>query len=133
MSLWGYRVSVKLIVMAAAVVLLGVLAVAVTRPEPRVITLVVNDMTFYVEGRDDPNPMIFVNPGERVRVVLKNQDRGVRHDFAVPASRAALDLVSWNQSSEMVFDVPDTPGKYDYWCRPHMTMMRGTLIVMDYP
>jgi plastocyanin len=133
MSFWSRRVSITLIVTAVAVVVLGVLAVAF-RPPSREITLIVKNMTFYVEGREhDPNPMLFVNPGERVRVVLKNQERGVRHDFAVPASGAALDLLSWNQSGEIVFDVPGTPGKYDYWCRPHMTMMRGTIVVMDYP
>ena len=129
MSSWGRQTVLKLVVMA--VIVLGAIAFASTRPS-REITLVVRGMAFYVEGRDEPNPMLFVNPGERVRVVVKNQDRGIRHDFAVPVSGAALEPLQWNQSDEVVFDAPDTPGKYDYWCRPHMTMMRGSIVVMDY-
>ena len=37
--------------------------------------------------------------------------------------------IGWNQSADVVFDVPETPGRYDYWCRPHMMMMRGKIIV----
>ncbi len=129
MSIWGHRVSIKLIVTVVAVLMLGVLAVAVTRPAPREITLVTQGMAFYLENQDLPNPTIVVKRGERVRVVLRNNDRGLRHDFAVPALSADLDPVSWNQSDDVVFDVPDTPGVYDYWCRPHMTMMRGKIVV----
>jgi plastocyanin len=28
-----------------------------------------------------------------------------------------------------VFEVPTTPGTYEYVCRPHLAMMRGTLRV----
>ena len=129
MSIWGHRVSVKLIVTAVTVLLLGVFAVAVTRPEPREIRLVAKGMAFYLEGVDVPNPTIVVKPGERVRIVLNNQDRGLRHDFAVPALSEALEPISWNQSDDVVLDVPAEPGIYDYWCRPHMTMMRGKIQV----
>jgi hypothetical protein len=131
MSLWGYRVSVKLIVTAVVVVLLGVFAVAVTRPEPREIRLVAKGMAFYLEDGDLPNPTIFLKPGERVRVVLSNQDRGLRHDFAVPSLNAALDPLTWNRSDDVVFEAPAEPGIYEYWCRPHMTMMRGKIVVQD--
>ena len=129
MSLWGRHVSVKLIGTAVAVVLLGVLAYAVTRPAPREITLVAKGMAFYLEDGDVPNPTIIVKPGERVRIVLNNLDRGLRHDFAVPSLDAALDPVSWDQSDDVVFVAPSEPGIYDYWCRPHVTMMRGKIQV----
>jgi len=32
-----------------------------------------------------------------------------------------------------VFEAPEKPGTYDYWCRPHMTMMRGKIIVRGAP
>lgn len=129
MSIWGHQVSAKLIVTAVAVVMLGVLAFAVTRPAPREITLVAKGMAFYLEDGDVPNPTIVVKPGERVRVVLNNLDRGLQHDFAVPSLDAALDPVSWNRSDDVVFNAPDKPGSYEYWCRPHMTMMRGRILV----
>ena len=129
MSIWGRHVSAKLVVTAVAVLLLGVFAVAVTRPAPREITLVVRGMAFYIEGSDQPNPSIRVTAGERVKVVLRNEERGIHHDFAMPAANAALDPIGWNESSDVTFVVRETPGAYDYWCRPHMLMMRGKIIV----
>ena len=121
--------SVKLVVTAVAVLALGAFAVALMRPEPREITLVVRGMAFYLDGNELPNPTIMVKAGERVRVVLRNEERGIQHDFAVPLLRAALEPIGWNESSEVAFTVPETPGAYDYWCRPHMTMMRGKIEV----
>jgi plastocyanin len=129
MSFWGHRVSAKLVVTAVAVLLLGAFAVALTRPAPREITLTVRGMAFYLDGNELPNPTITLNAGERVRVVLRNEERGVNHDFAVPAMRAALEPIGWNESSDVTFMAPETPGEYDYWCRPHMLMMRGKIVV----
>ena len=131
MSFWGHRVSAKLVVTAVAVLALGAFAVALTRPAPREITLTVRGMAFYLDGNELPNPTITLNAGERVRVVLRNEERGVNHDFAVPAMRAALEPIGWNESSDVTFMAPETPGVYDYWCRPHMLMMRGKIIVQD--
>jgi heme/copper-type cytochrome/quinol oxidase subunit 2 len=119
------------VVTAVAVLLLGVFAVALTRPAPREVTLTVRGMAFYLEGNELPNPTITLRAGERVRVVLRNEERGIQHDFAVPAMRAALEPIGWNESSDVTFVVPETPGEYDYWCRPHMLMMRGKIIVQD--
>lgn len=130
MSFWGRHVSMKLIGTAVAVLLLGAFVVALTRPAPREITLVVRGMAFYLEDGDAlPNPTIRLKAGERVRIVLRNEERGIRHDFAVPAMGAALDPIGWNESADVSFAVPDTPGSYDYWCRPHMLMMRGKIVV----
>jgi plastocyanin len=51
------------------------------------------------------------------------------HDFSVPALGEALDAVEWNESGDVIFDVPDRPGTYEYRCRPHGLMMRGILVV----
>ena len=131
MSLWGYRVSVKLIGTAVVVLLLGAFAIAVSRPAPREITLVVRGMAFYIEGNELPNPVITIKAGERVRVVLRNEERGIKHDFAVPSLDAALNPIGWNESSDVTFSVPDAAGVYEYHCRPHQTMMHGTIIVRE--
>lgn len=44
--------------------------------------------------------------------------------FAVPAFNAGLDLIGWNESDDIVFNVPDAPGTYEYICRPHRLMAR---------
>ena len=129
MSIWGYRVSVKLIAMTVAVVMLGALAAALARPAPREVTLVARGMTFYLENGNQPNPTLTFKAGERVRIVLRNEDRGISHNVAVPSSQAEFSPIGWNQSAAVVFEVPEAPGTYEYWCRPHMMMMRGTIIV----
>jgi plastocyanin len=87
-------------------------------------------MAFYLESDlTTPNPTIEVKAGERVRVVVRNQDRGLTHDFAVPLIGAVMNEIPWNQSDELVFDVPDEPGIYEYVCQPHRLMMRGTIRV----
>jgi plastocyanin len=129
MSIWGYRVSVKLIATTVAMVMLGALAAALARPAPREVTLVARGMAFYLENGDRPNPTLTFTAGDRVRIVFKNQDRGIQHNFAVPSFKAELDPIGWNESDDLVLDVPKTPGTYDYWCRPHMMMMRGSIIV----
>ena len=131
MSFWGYRVSATLMTMAVAIVLLGALTAAITRPPVREITLVARGMAFYQIGDVAPNPVIRVQAGERVRIVLRNEDRGITHDFAVPAFDAAVDQLDWNEDGHVTFDVPDTPGRHEYVCRPHMLMMRGVLLVTE--
>jgi plastocyanin len=132
MSIWGYRVTRKLISVGVLIVVLGALATAaaVTRSDEREITLVARGMSFYLLGDPTtPNPTITVNAGERVRIVLRNQDRGMTHDFAVPKLDASLDPIDWNEEEDVTFDVPDSPGRYEYICRPHMLLMRGQIVV----
>ena len=130
MSIWGRRVSIKLIAVVVAVVAVGGLLAAVSHKPSREIVLVTRGMAFYLEG--DPaqaNPTLTVRAGERVRVVLRNEERGFTHDFAVPAVDAATDLISWNEDASVTFTVPETPGTYAYVCEPHAMMMRGQIIV----
>ncbi|MBI3048848.1 MAG: cupredoxin domain-containing protein [Acidobacteria bacterium] len=130
MSIFGRTVSARAVAALALVMLVVALLPALSNTPTREITLVVRGMTFYL--KDDPrtpNPTLEVKAGERVRVVLENQDRGMTHDFAVPAFDAGLDPIDWNETDTLVFDVPETPGTYEYVCRPHRLMMRGTIRV----
>jgi plastocyanin len=129
-SIWGHRVSAKLVAMGVVFVVIGAALLAVSRVPEREIVLVARGMAFYLE--DDPgtpNPTITVKAGERVRVVLRNEDRGFVHDVAVPAVDAAVDQVSWNDASATTIEMPSTPGAYEYFCRPHRLMMHGTIVV----
>jgi len=130
MSILGRKVSRKLIAAIAGLMLLAALLPALSSTPTTEITLVAKGMAFYLEGEPStPNPTLAVKAGERVRIVLRNEDRGMAHDFAVPAVAAAMNLVDWDRSGEVTFDVPDTPGTYEYVCRPHRLMMRGTIRV----
>jgi plastocyanin len=126
----GRKISLTLIAVMAAAMLAVALLPALSSTSTREVTLVARNMAFYLDGdRTAANPTIEVKAGERVRVVLRNEDRGLRHDFAVPAVKAAMELVEWSESAEVVFEVPETPGTYTYECRPHRLMMRGTIRV----
>jgi plastocyanin len=130
MSIWGHKVSAKLIAIVVAVVVVGALVAAVSRTPAREITLVAKGMAFYLESDlTTPNPTIVVKAGERVRIVLRNEDRGFVHDFAVPTVDAAVDQVNWNEAAAETIEMPDRPGAYEYICRPHRLMMNGTILV----
>ena len=131
MSILGRKISAKLVAALAVVMIVGALLPVMTDAPAHEITLVTRGMAFYVDGEfDRPNPTIEVNAGDRVRIILRNEERGIAHNFAVPAADAATDLLNWNERDEVTFDVPDKPGIYDYVCRPHALMMRGTLRVI---
>jgi plastocyanin len=132
MSILGHYLSkaalLKVAVPIMAVLFLAVALPALTSTPTREVTLVAKGMAFYIEGDSTtPNPTIEVKAGERVRIVLRNVDWGMTHDFAVPAVAAAMNAIRWNESADVVFDVPETPGTYQYECRPHRLMMRGLL------
>lgn len=130
MSILGRKVSAKVIAVVVGVMLLAALLPALSNTPTREITLVAKGMAFYLESDlTNPNPTLEVKAGERVRVVLRNQDRGMTHDFAVPAVDAVTKDINWNEAGDVVFDVPDTPGTYEYVCRPHFLMMRGIIRV----
>lgn len=135
MSLFGRHMHGGLVAAVVAILAAGVVGVAMWGPPSggaaREIRLVARDMAYYLES--DPatrNPTLHVRPGERVRIVLVNDDRGMTHDVAVPAAQRALDAVDWQERGQMVFTAPATPGDYEYVCRPHASLnMRGTLRV----
>ena len=130
MSILGQRVSTRAIAAMAVLMLLAVLLPALSGTPARDVTLVAKGMAFYLEhDPSTPNPTLEVKAGERLRIVLRNQDRGMTHDFAVPAVAAAMNAIDWNEAGEVTLDVPDTPGTYEYVCRPHSLMMRGTIRV----
>jgi plastocyanin len=114
----------------ALIMVLATLIPALSGTPNREIVLVVKGMSFYLESDPlTPNPTLEIKAGERVRVVVHNQDRGMTHNFAVPALDVDMDLMRWSESGDVVFVAPDAPGTYEYICGPHQLMMRGTIRV----
>ncbi|MGH9257918.1 MAG: cupredoxin domain-containing protein [Vicinamibacterales bacterium] len=130
MSILGRKVPLKAIAAVALAMIFAALIPVVSNTPDREIVLVVKGMAFYLEGDlRTPNPTLEVKAGERVRVVVRNEDRGMTHDFAAPALDAALTPMQWNESGEVIVEAPGTPGTYEYICRPHQLMMRGAIRV----
>lgn len=133
MSIAGRTIPRSAVVFAGlAMVVAAMMPVLSTSvaPEPREIRLVARDMAFYLEADPrTPNPAIDVRAGETVRITLRNDERGITHDFAVSALSAGLDPLKWGDSGSITFTAPSAPGSYEYECRPHRLMMRGILRV----
>lgn len=103
--------------------------VSSTWEEVREIRLVARDMTYYVEGQEDPNPTLRVFRGERVRIRLINRDPGMTHDFAVPAWNAGTGPATNHGEAVVELTAPAESGDASYACTPHGEMMRGTIRV----
>ena len=114
-------------VVALAATLLPMLASS-GRDEVRELRVVARDMSFYVDGLSEPNPAITLKAGQRVKLVLRNEDPGMSHDFAVKAWSVGTRLLEdRGEEDTITFTVPGTPGTATYHCTPHSKMMSGTL------
>lgn len=98
-------------------------------PAARDIHVVARDMTFYVDGRREANPVLRVRRGEHVRIVFRNEDAGMKHDFAIPEWDVESKILSGKGATSMTFSVPRHATSGSYFCTPHASMMRGTIAV----
>jgi plastocyanin len=113
-----------------ATVLAGLAAGAVPAPAPREVVLEARDMAFFAPGDPTPNPTLELARGERVRLVLRNADPGMTHDFVAPGLAVATPLLrDAGESTAVVFRAPAEPGEHGYSCTPHAAMMRGHILV----
>ena len=112
---------------------LGILAMPPRAAEmqgaSRDVRIVVRNMTFYLEGSPDANPTLRLRAGETVRLVLRNEDRGMKHDFAVPAWNAATPPIPGQREAELLITAPARGTRAMYHCTPHQETMKGTIIV----
>jgi len=132
----GHR-STRRLWLVTAFAVIATASVALTtaafsaRTEVREITLVARGMAFYVDGQATANPVVRVRPGERVRITVRNVTAGILHDLAIDSLNVATGPLNTGEVGSLDFTVPDRPGSYEYHCRPHALMMRGTLAVAD--
>ena len=105
---------------------------AAVRPEPRELTLVARGMAFYLPGDPTPNPRLVAGRGETLRITLRNEDRGMAHDLAIPSGsgerKSTPVLREPGESADLTL-APPRAGEYDYLCNLHSRMMRGVLEV----
>lgn len=134
MSILGRRLSPRVVLLVASCLIIGSLIPVLSRTEVREIRLVARDMSFYLaDDPGTPNPTITVRAGESVKIVVQNDDRGIRHDFAIPVWKAATATLSWSERGELSITAPKTPGSFEYVCQPHQAMMRGLIRVVAHP
>jgi hypothetical protein len=128
----------RVVLSLAAAVLLSIATIVAIGPRVapsgnggpvREIRLVVRDMTYFADGSTAPNPTLTVHRGEQVRVVLRNEDAGMIHDFAVRAWNVRTARLDAGEEAVIEFDAPEQPGTGTYSCTPHGETMRGTIRV----
>jgi hypothetical protein len=119
------------LLLAGAGVAFGVQATV--GPEPRTVTLLARDMSFYLPGDSTPNPRVVVGRGEKVRFVLRNEQQGIPHDLAVEdgdGDRETTRVVRGaGESADLTFRAPEKEGEVPYFCTFHSRMMRGVIEV----
>jgi plastocyanin len=97
-------------------------------PAPREIRIVARDMIFYVDGEQSANPTLRFKAGERIRLVLRNDDAGMTHDFVIKEWNVATEtLTDKGAEDTIVFRVPKQRAPTGYYCSPHSEMMRGSV------
>jgi hypothetical protein len=119
----GVIVAVTLIV-AALLPMMGL-----SREHDREVRLLAIDKTFYLDGQSAPNPTLKVHPGERIRLVFRNEDDGMRHDVRIREWNVSVPPISGRGERVVTFRVPDVHGVASYACTPHSSSMRGSIEV----
>lgn len=117
------------VVIVAAAVALGAIALSARGDGAREIRIVVRDMNFYLDGQSGANPTLRLRAGETVRLVLRNEDEGMKHDFAIPGWQTATKKIESGEEASVTFRVPDGEGTQLYTCRPHASVMQGTIAI----
>ena len=107
----------------------AVLAKVFASAEVREVRLVVRGMTYYAAQSSDENPTLRLVRGEKIRLVLTNEDPGYTHNLVAPVLGVSTPLLEQGKSQSVEFKVPDVTGVYTYECGPHAQMMRGTIAI----
>jgi len=123
--------SVRIGVIVAALLAVAALPpmLGASREYARDLRLVIVDKTFYVEGQPAPNPTLKLRAGERIRLVLRNEDVGMRHDLKIGAWNVAVPAIDGKGERTVMFLVPEGRGSVSYACTPHSASMRGAIEV----
>jgi len=123
------RVGFAAILLVAIAALLPMIGATREAETVREVRLVARDMTYYLEGQDEPNPTLKLRAGERVKFVLRNEDDGMDHDLTVRQWELGIGVINGKGSDSVTFTVPALRGSHVYFCTPHLSSMRGVIEV----
>ena len=86
------------------------------------VRITAREMSFHVEDIAGANPTMALTAGEQVKVTIRNEDKGMLHDFSIPEWGVRTGGVEWG-------DEPATASTLSYVCTPHSVMMSGRITV----
>jgi plastocyanin len=121
------RISLVVLLLASAGMLLPRLVD--TREAIREVRITARDMSFLVQDIAGPNPTLALTAGEQVKVTIRNEDRGMLHDFSIPEWDVRTGSVEWGSERSITFRVPAAASTLSYVCTPHSMMMSGRITV----
>jgi plastocyanin len=119
------RVGFAVLLITGAVVMVP--GMVSSREARRELHIVAREMTYYVDGVTGPNPKLTFTPGEQVRVVFRNEDKGMAHNFSIPAWGVESKVVQGAGEESVSFRVPAKSSAGSYVCTPHSAMMSGEI------
>lgn len=93
--------------------------------EVREIVLEARDLAF-----DGDNPTLLAEPGERVRLVVRNNDPGILHSISLPGIDSEVRHIKWGEEIAFEITIPDG-GTWEYVCPQHMPKMKGRIEVVQ--
>ena len=85
----------------------------------RTIVMTAKDMKFDVTT-------ILIAPGESIRIILRNDDPGMKHDLVIPDLGIRTPVLETGEEAVLEFVAPDF-GVLEYFCSMHPVSMFGFL------
>ncbi len=125
----GLLIALMIVVVGATGAVLASMAQSAVSRE---ITIVAKNMVFSVQSSEsagEANPIISVKTGQKITIILRNDDAGMQHDLVIEGLDSRLEAVSCGETTRLTFTAPREPGEYVYLCSFHPTRMRGVFIV----
>jgi len=99
---------------------------------PREVVLIAKDMAFVADRPSAVrtlNPTIVLSAGERVRLVVRNLDAGMRHDLLVDRLGLRTLALDFGESDGLVFTAPLAAREWDSYSSLHSRLLRGRIAV----
>ncbi len=102
------------------------------RKLPREVVIVAEDMSFTVSTQNlegIKNPTLNFIRGEKISILFRNNDPGIRHDLIIEGLGIKSSILSYGESERIILTVPDNVGTRSYYCTFHMLMMKGLIVI----
>ncbi len=99
---------------------------------PREVVIVAEDMSFTVSTKNlegIKNPTFNFIRGEKISILFRNNDPGIRHDMIIEGLGIKTSILSYGESERIVLTVPDNVGTRSYYCTFHKLMMNGLIVI----
>ena len=99
---------------------------------PREVVIVAEDMSFTVSTQNlegIKNPTLNFIRGEKISILFRNNDPGIRHDLIIEGLGIKTSVLSYGESECFTLTVPNKEGTNMYYCSFHKLLMNGQIVI----